>query len=313
MGKAVKNRVSNKVLICNWQRLKLAFCIFLVLCSITINAQSSDTIPNPSIKIIARAQQSKILLRWAVDDALAWQRGNTHGYTLERFTVYRDGTRLQNPERKLLSNLPVKPAPIEQWETLATADNNAAIMAQAIYGDDFQVGAEEGVLMRIVNTAEMRQQRYSFALLSADMNFEAAMLAGLAFEDKDIKTNESYLYRLSSEIPEELATVNEGSVLIDASNIDELPAPIDLVGVFEDRSVMLTWDYEMFKAIYTSYKVERSEDGITYKGLGDLPVVNLNNSNEKPAKRMYYMDTIPQNNKTYHYRVLGRLAFWRKR
>ena len=269
------------------------------------NAQQEKDKSYTSVKIIARAQENKILLRWAVDDALTWQRGNTHGYTLERFTVYRDGKRIQNPEGKLLSTSAIKPAPIEQWEALATADNNAAIMAQAIYGEDFQVGADEGVLMRIVNTAEMLQQRYSFALLSADMNFEAASLAGLAFTDNEIKPNESYLYRLRSEIPQELTAVNEGTVLINASDIDELPAPIDLVGVFEDRSVMLTWEYEMFKNIYTSYKVERSENGTNYKSLGDLPVVNLNNSKDNPAKRMYYMDTIPQNDKTYHYRVLG--------
>ena len=292
--------------------LGLAFYLLLVTYSQTLSAQNKDSVPDPSVKIIARAQDNKILLRWATDNALAWQRGNQYGYTLERFTVYRDSKRLANPERKLLSDTPTKPAPVEQWEALATTDNNAAIMAQAIYGEDFQVGAEEGVLMRIVNQSEMLQQRYSFALLSADMNFEAAKLAGLGFEDTDIKSNESYLYRIVSEIPQETTVVTEGTVLIDASDNDELPAPIDLVGVFEDKSVMLTWEYEMFKTIYTSYQVERSEDGISYQALGDLPVVNLNNSEDNPAKRMYYMDTIPQNNKTYHYRVLGISPFGEK-
>lgn len=292
--------------------MKDSLLAYIFLLPLMLFSQQQDTIPKPSIQIIARAQEDKILIRWAIDEALTWQRGNTYGYTLKRFTVYRDGKRLQAPERVHLSNSTIKPAPVEQWEALATADDNAAIMAQAIYGEDFDVGAEQGALMRIVNQVEMLQQRYSFALLSADMSFEAAKLAGLAFEDTDIKANEEYLYRLRSEIPAELATVTVGTVLIKASDNKPLPAPIDLVGVFEDRSVMLTWEYEMFKSIYSTYHVERSEDGTTYERLSNLPLVNLNNSKDNPAKRMYYMDTIPQNNKKYHYRVLGISPFGEK-
>ncbi|MFW2374925.1 MAG: hypothetical protein ACN4ES_00145, partial [Cellulophaga baltica] len=57
-------------------------------------AQQQDSIAKPTIQVIARAQQDKILVRWAPTDAVVWQRANTYGYTLERFTVYRNGKRL---------------------------------------------------------------------------------------------------------------------------------------------------------------------------------------------------------------------------
>ncbi len=279
--------------------------ICLLFLSLVSFAQQGDSIPNPAIQIIARAQQEKIMLRWAINDAALWQRGNTYGYTLERFTVYRDGKRLETPEQKILATTPLKPAPLEAWETMALADDNAAILAQAIYGDTFEIGTAEGELMAIVNKVKALEQRFSFALFAADMNFTAAKLAGLGYEDSTIKANEGYLYRLRSAIPTQIATVKEGTVHIEASATEGLPAPIDLVGVFEDKSVLLTWEYELFKTIYTTYHVERSEDGTSYTRLGDLPIVNLNNKEDAPTKRMYYIDTIPQNNKKYHYRVLG--------
>ncbi|MGJ8733415.1 MAG: hypothetical protein ACSHW4_09725 [Cellulophaga sp.] len=268
-------------------------------------AQQQDSITEPSIQVIARAQQGKILVRWAPTDAVVWQRANTYGYTLERFTVYRDGKRLDSPEQKTIATGTLKPAPVESWEEISMANDNAAILAQAIHGEDFVVGTDEGELMAIVNKVQQLEQRYSFALFAADMNFEAAKLAGLGFEDTNIKSNEGYLYRVKSAIPMELATVKEGIIYIEASNTEALPAPIDLVGVFKDKEVLLTWEYELFKSIYATYYVERSEDGTNYKRLDDLPLVNLNNTENSPTKRMYYVDTLAQNNKKYHYRVLG--------
>ncbi|MCR1026988.1 hypothetical protein NQT66_19380 [Cellulophaga baltica] len=268
-------------------------------------AQQQDSIATPTIQVIARAQQNKILVRWAPTDAVIWQRANTYGYTLERFTVYRNGKRLDTPEKKQVATHILKPAPLASWEGLALANDNAAILAQAIYGDDFEIGSEEGQLMAVVNKVKQLEQRFSFALFAADMNFEAAKLAGLGFEDSSVKSNEGYLYQINTAIPSDLAVVKEGVVYIDASETDALPVPIDLAGVFKDKEVILTWEYELFKSVYATYYIERSEDGTHYKRLGDLPLVNLNNTEHSPTKRMYYIDTLAQNNKQYHYRVSG--------
>lgn len=286
--------------------IKKIFFFFSLFVMFSAYSQQQDSITTPSIQVIARAQQGKILVRWAPTDAVVWQRANTYGYTLERFTVYRDGKRLDSPEQKTIVTGTLKPAPVASWEEISMANDNAAILAQAIHGEDFEVGTDEGELMAIVNKVQQLEQRYSFALFAADMNFEAAKLASLGFEDTNIKSNEGYLYRVKSAIPAELATnVKEGLIYIEASNTEPLPAPIDLVGVFKDKEVLLTWEYELFKSIYATYYVERSEDGTNYKRLDDLPLVNLNNTEDSPTKRMYYVDTLAQNNKKYYYRVLG--------
>ncbi len=283
----------------------LSFLCILFTC--LYGYTQEEPVVENEIQVISRVQPERILIRWAPLTPSIWLKSNTHGYNIERYTIYRDGQRLAAPEKKIVTPAPLKPEPLEQWEEIATNNDYAAILAQALYGDSFDVeGSEEqGSLLQIINQAEEIEQRFSFALFAADMNFEAAKKAALGFEDKDIKSNERYYYRIISAIPEEIAIVKEGAVYVDAGKIEELPAPIDLIAVNGDKNIMLTWEYELFKFVYTSYFVERSEDGNNFKRLGDTPLVNLNDKPEAPAKRMYYIDTLAQNNKKYYYRVLG--------
>ncbi len=284
--------------------------LLTILCSIICfsvwSQEENDSIQN-SMQIIASPQSNKTFLRWAPSTPLAWVRANKYGYVIERHTLYRNNERLQTPEVAILTPSPIKPEPLENWEEIVDNDDYAAIIAQSLYGESFVVegtGNNDGI-MEIVNKAEELDQRFSFSLFAADMNFEAAKKAGLGLEDNTAKNNERYYYKVKAMIPEEVLVVNPGIVYVDMRNIEELPAPIDVFAVEGDKSVLLTWDYEAFKTVYTSYFVERSNDGNNFTRLGDKPFVNLNNKANTPARRMHYVDTIAHNNKTYYYRVIG--------
>ena len=45
-------------------------------------------------------KQNEVRLSWAVDQAAAWQKANTLGFTLKRYTLVRDGKTLTIPEEK---------------------------------------------------------------------------------------------------------------------------------------------------------------------------------------------------------------------
>ena len=264
----------------------------------------------PSVKVIALAEGNSILLRWAVDNPVAWKRANTYGYTIERFTISRNGTLINPPERKILTSTPLLPKPLEQWQTIVESNDHAAILAQALYGESFQVeGAHDGALPQIINKSRELDQRFSFALFAADINFEAAKMAGLGYVDTNINVNEKYFYKIKTAIPENFGEVELGSIAVDPKKETVLPAPIDLFVVEGDKNIMLSWEYKLFKTIYTSYVVERSDNSTDFKRLSDLPLVNLNDKPDAPAERMYYIDTLPQNNKTYYYRVVGLSPF----
>lgn len=260
-----------------------------------------------SVQAIARIQGDKALLRWAVTTPSAWLKANKYGYQIERFTIARDGKLVSPPEKKILTFTALTPKTMEQWESIVDTNDYAAILAQALFGKSFVVEGmeEEGAMAQIVNKSKEVEQRFSFALFAADMNFEAAKMAGLGYEDATIISGEEYVYKITTAIPVELLNVLPGSVVVKAEQPESLPAPIDLIAVPDDKTILLTWDYEMFKSIFTTYYLERSENGRDFKKLGDLPLVNLNNHPEDTKPRMQYIDTLSQNNKEYYYRVKG--------
>ncbi|WP_264529055.1 fibronectin type III domain-containing protein [Flavobacterium sp. N502540] len=258
----------------------------------------------------ARAQKDKILIRWAVNSPSEWQKANKKGFIITRTTVLRDGNVLLKPEKTYLTPKPLTPEPVDSWIDLAQKDNNAAIIAQAIYGESFEVtDAKEGALSKIVNMADELNQRFTFALYAADMSFAGAVKAGWGFVDTNVKENEVYAYQVKVF---ESSNVKESSYMIGLKDYSVLPAPTDFTAVPDDKKVMLSWDYESFKRIYTSYMVEKSSDGINFAPITTTPIVNLNDKEEHPSKSIYYIDTLSVNDKTYQYRLYGITPFGEK-
>jgi len=263
-----------------------------------------------TVMVNARAQKDKILIRWAVNSPSEWQKANKKGFIITRTTVLREGNVLPKPEKTLLTPKPLLPEALDSWMDLVQKDNNAAIIAQSIYGESFEVtAAKEGELAKIVSMADELDQRYTFALYAADMSFDGALKAGWGFVDTNVKKNEVYAYQVSVfESPK----VKESSYLIGLKDYTLLPAPTDFIAVPDDRKVLLSWDYETFKRIYTSYMVEKSSDGINFTPIATTPIVNLNDKDEHPSKNMYYVDTLSVNDKVYQYRLYGITSFGEK-
>jgi uncharacterized protein len=260
------------------------------------------------LKIIARPDSTghTIRLRWAATDAVLWKLTNQFGFMLERYTVLRDKKMLDVPEKKILGGS-IRSKPLNEWEVTAKKDQYAAVIAQALYGSDFQVGGGDSKgLSRIINQSQEIEQRFSFSLFAADMSFEASLLAGWAWVDNDIRPNEKYLYRLTTAVPVAMAKPDTAGVFIGAGNYERLPAVQEMQAQFGNQVVMLSWDYNRVASYYTSFFVERSEDdGKTFRRLSDVPVANLNEGEKHHAKRMYLTDTLRSNNITYQYRVRG--------
>lgn len=276
-------------------------CLLFISC--ICYAQNSIKNPN-EIKVIARVVDGKVLLRWAPTTPSAWIRSNTYGYSIEKYTVQRNGVLLDPPIKTILTKNTLLPEPLASWEQAVKDNDHAAILAQALYGETFSVEQMQGGFAQIINKAKAVEQRFSFALFAADMNFNIAKKAALGYEDTDIQNGEEYLYRIIPQVPEALLKITPGFISVKTKTSVPLPAPIDLYAVPDDKNILLTWEYQLFKSVFTSYHVERSENGTDFQRLGNTPLVNLNDKPEAPAKRMFYVDTV-QNNKKYYYRVLG--------
>jgi hypothetical protein len=281
----------------------------LIICftAIQINAQQDSLVKNvPEIVAMARPQQDgRIMLRWAVTTPLAWRKLNEYGYQVKRYTVTRNKKTLSAPIEKLLGTF--KPKPLEEWVSVIDKNDNAAVMAQSIYGEAFDV---EGMdqLSAIINLAEEQEQRFTWGLYAADQDYEVAQMAGLGYVDTQVDANEKYVYKINSLVPEDILTIQEGGVFVGLQDYEELPKPLDLAVVFFDGKSMLSWNYAIHNQTYNSYFVERSIDGVNFKGLNDLPLTTLNNSEKTDPMRMFYTDSIT-NGQTYYYRIRGKTPF----
>ncbi|MBZ4043846.1 fibronectin type III domain-containing protein [Flavobacterium hibisci] len=284
-------------------RSLFSILFFFTIGFTSFSQSKEDTITEkkPEIQVIARVQKDRILLRWAVTTPIAWKKLNTYGYRLERYTVTRDNKTLTQPEKLILAKV-IKPEPLESWEKVIETNDNAAIIAQAIYGESFAVEGG-GTIQNIVNLSEENEQRFTFALFSADKDFETAKKAGLGFEDKTAKLNEKYAYRVVSNVPENELIIDYGGIFVGLKEYEPLPKPLDFTVHFTDKSSMLSWNFKTLSQVYGSYYIERSTDKKTFERITDKPYTSLNQENAN-NNRIFYVDSIA-NNKPYSYRIQG--------
>jgi hypothetical protein len=292
--------------------MKLQYIIVLLYLGFTSlyaqnNSLTEKALPEKesTIQVIVRVQKDKILLRWAPSDNIAWKKLNKYGYQLERYTVTRDNKTLTSPEKVILVK-ELKPEPIENWEKTIEENDNAAIIAQALYGENFTVEGGNK-LQNIINLSEESEQRFTYALFVADKDFEMAKKAGLGFEDKTALKNEKYTYRVSSNVPIEELAIQYGGVFVGLKEYEDLPKPMDFSANFTDKSAMLSWNFKILAHAYGSYYVERSQDKIKYERITNKPYTSMNQENEN-NNRIFYVDSIA-NNQQYNYRIQGISSF----
>ncbi len=280
--------------------------LILILFTITSSLWAQDT---ASVKVIARSLPNKVLLRWAVDQPLAWKTANEVGFWIERATISRNGEAVVPIERKQLVSQPLKPKPLEDWEELANQDQSVAILAQALYGDSFEVSTPGNQMGQVFAINDELEQRFTFALVAAEQNFEASKLAGWAIEDETVMAGEKYVYSVSVATPgQSISNIKNGTVYASPDLFEALPKPIGLTGIFSDKKVGLSWNFNLLQNVYTNYQVERSKDNISFEKLNGVPLFSAQQPKDATEISLFYTDSIP-NNTNFYYRVKGKTAF----
>lgn len=291
--------------------MKMYRLLTLLLIIFKINnvfSQKEIVAEEPGVKAIATVNENSIMLRWGVNTPSAWKKANKYGFTIERKTIVSNNEILDNPILKKLTSTPLKPKPMMEWKEFTQKNTNAAIAAQALYGDNFDVEMNNGGngIISILNQAQVLEQRFIFAMYAADQDYEVAKFSGLAFVDSTVKEGERYLYTIKVAEPKVKVSIKHGGVYLGLSDQRPLPKPKEFVGVFKDKTAILTWNYAIVKRFFTNYIIEKSEDlGKTFVPLSNTPITNLGEREVKPSNRMMYVDSLFQNDKTYQYRIKG--------
>lgn len=281
------------------------FLLVVYLCVFGLNntvAQIRDSIPEEAIAVMARPSPGEIRLRWAPLSFAAWRLGNNSGYRIERYVITRKGVLISRPVKEILVES-LKPLPESQWEPMVRGNAYAAIAAQALFGDRFEVDLEKSDVISIVNKAQENEQRFAFALFSADMSPDVARSSALLFSDTRVNSDEKYLYRIFINGPDSL----RGSIFIGPDDQYKLMPPQNPKAEFTDKLVSLKWDHSRTTP-YTAYKLERSQDGSRFREVSSTPLVTVA-PDMNDTHYEYATDTLPDASSTYYYRIRGITPF----
>lgn len=261
-----------------------------------------------SIKMRSEISGDNVLLRWVSTNATTWRLLNKYGVRLERYTIVRDGEVLDEQEKKVLAEC-LKPEESDTFKDVAQKYSYGAIIAQAIFGETFEVsGSGQYDVATVIALGQELQQRYVLSLYAADLCFPAAVVAGWGWTDSDVRENERYLYRVVPLVPEKELKITEGGLFVDMKDKVRLPKAMDLRGHFADSNVLLTWNFRTLESLYNAYIPERSTDGIHFTPISELPITQMQSAANKTNDQIMYVDSI-HNGVTYYYRVAGITPF----
>jgi fibronectin type 3 domain-containing protein len=277
---------------------------FLFLsCLLLFGASQAETQDTIKVAVRINVQKDKIQLRWAVNNSTAWHFTNRNGFLIERYTVMRDGKILDTPEKTVLTSSPLKPPVLNDWQKIAMQDQYAAIIAQALYGKDFEVSGGKKGIGEIIGLSQQQEQRYALAMYAADLSYPAALFAGWGYEDKSVSKGEKYLYRIVPVGQNARTHIEVGMGYAAAADYENLPKPFDLNAIWNSGSVLLSWNYQQLIEQYNAYYIERSEDGSQFRRINRNPLTNVSGGD-----RIFFTDSI-RNGQKYYYRVAGLTPF----
>jgi hypothetical protein len=271
------------------------------------NAQAPQNIQG--IRMLADGRGDTILLRWAPSTPFLWQMGNKYGYILERFVLKEDSVMVPATarKRKLLTPTPLMPASKARFDSIELTDDRAAIVKEAIYGDEFKLETSIKGGTGVLHKSQELDNRFGFSLLICDISPVSAKAAALSFTDTDVKPGNRYIYRvkLGKAIPN--FNYEPGIIVVDGKENFKANIISDLNGTFSDKAAILKWSVFLHEGVYSAYIIEKSEDGQHFKNISSEPLITT--SEKKNQEYAYFVDSLADNTRQYYYRIRGITPF----
>jgi hypothetical protein len=246
------------------------------------------------VRITAKAYEDSLVLRWGPNSPDFWSAANQKGYTLMKMW------RLANGEMVIDSIGLIKPWAKEEIDESIAHDDMALVAAQVLYGE------MDKLPENIYEQASLYANRHAFALYAAERSKLAGDILGLRFVDKLVEPGEKYTYFINSSAS--TFAMSGHSVEIENKYIPD-PVPVDFKAAPLDSAILLTWNKEQNKQYFSSYFVERSDDGgQSFQQIHEDPLVFLDDD-EFPTEFYTYSDSVGTNEKAFIYRLRGLTAF----
>ena len=260
---------------------------------------------------MAKRYADSVVLRWAPTTAALWTKAKRSGYRIERAEVRNQ----QVGTYSALSEAPVKPWTMAQWEAYANANQSqdlnvlGPVAVAAMLSDDAMEPADyptndPGQLDALREARSRFDMAYGMAALAAERSRDAATGLGMRFVDRTMQPGIAYRYRIT-------LLGDTKPYRVEPATIDVGPEPtrviIDNAGLSVDEmdgSVLLKWNNSTG---HSTYDVFRSRDGQNYELLTASPMLTLRNGEAMPSNS--FLDSNLTNYQVYFYKIVGNNTF----
>ena len=261
---------------------------------------------------IGKYYEDSVVIRWAPATSSAWLTANRFGYIVERLTI--DTTEQFNPDRfRQLTPQPILPLPLSGWNRIHqsdTSNNYILTAAECLHGDWETLNLPSLPSTWIAKRDEL-ENRWSIFLLAAERDPATAQAAALRFVDKDIKKGEIYLYRIS--VPVDVPNVSSiDDAFVTVRTVESPTENIPIITEIQesDQFVVIKWNRKWHEQNFSSYFIERSEDGgNTFKKVNEIPYIQALSIQENLYSPLISFRDSVKNYQPYWYRIIGLDAF----
>ncbi len=265
--------------------------MILVFVLLTVSAKAQE-----NIVMMSSVDSVNVRLRWSPKNYLVWKTANKYGYTLQRYTFDRQ----MNLTLERTDDF--RPLAIDEWEPIADTNDNAAVVAQAMFGDSFEMANEGSSILRMINIAQEQDMRFSFAMLIAAQDFDIACKMGLGTLQR-IEPDKRYLYRLFVNAPDSVLKCDTAGCILTSQDIPQLPNILDLAAVYINGRIELRWPKMINEDYFVGYYIERSTDSVNFKRVNESLFVPF--ETDAYVRNYIFSDTVESVGERYYYRIQG--------
>lgn len=257
---------------------------------------SVSTMAQENIVLMSSVDSVNVRLRWSPKNYLVWKTANKYGYTLQRYTFD------QQMNLTLERTDDFRPLAIDEWEPIADTNDNAAVVAQAMFGDSFEMANEGSSILRMINMAQEQDMRFSFAMLIAAQDFDIACKMGLGTLQR-IEPDKRYLYRLFVNAPDSVLKCDTAGCILTSQDIPQLPNILDLAAVYINGRIELRWSKMVNEDYFVGYYIERSSDSVNFTRVNKSLFVPF--ETDAYVRNYIFSDTVESVGERYYYRIQG--------
>lgn len=264
---------------------------------------------NDSIRMhmLGRSELDGIRLRWLVKDPTELQIAFKNGFEIKRAILDKNKS-LALQDYKPISQYIFKRANNASWNEyklkhpLKSEDVRVtyAHMAEDLSSKQYALTGKEKIDEIIAFKKDFDNVR-TYILLAADMNWDAAVLLGLGFLDKDAKKGQAYVYQLKA-IDQEIDPV----YLEIVHDFKESNNKANIKVIENDKKITLTWKTPNG---VNGYFIEKSMDNKSFGKNNKVPFFLMKTGGtQSDTLTSYEVDSLI-NYKWYYFKVYGTTPF----